>query len=111
MPLLKFGKTKSSRQPELKGRFIVIDGTDGTGKATQFSLLVEELKVSGYEVEVTDFPQYGKKSAGMVEEYLEGKYGQLNPKAASIFYAIDRFDASYKIRDWLGAGKVVVSNR
>lgn len=112
MSLLKFGKNnkslKSSVQP---GRFIVIDGTDGSGKATQTDLLVKELKLGGYKVEVTDFPQYGTKSAGIIEEYLNGKYGQVGPKAASIFYAIDRFDAGYKIRQWLNEGKVVVSNR
>lgn len=106
---LSFGKSnKSQRQ---KGRFIVIDGTDGTGKATQTNLLVEELKLGGYDVEMTDFPQYGTKSAGLIEEYLNGKYGQVGPEAASIFYAIDRFDASFKIKGWLDAGKIVISNR
>ena len=107
--MLKFGKTKKTETQ--KGRFIVIDGTDGSGKATQTGLLVEELKLSGYSVEMTDFPQYGTKSAGLIEEYLNGKYGQVGPEAASIFYAIDRFDASFKIRNWLNEGKVVISNR
>jgi len=107
---MSFGKTK---HPKVKqhGKFIVIDGTDGSGKATQTSLLVEELKLGGYDVEMTDFPQYGTKSAGLIEEYLNGKYGQVGPEAASIFYAIDRFDASFKIRQWLEAGKIVISNR
>jgi dTMP kinase len=109
MGLLKFGKSKKD-QTDL-GKFIVIDGTDGSGKATQTNLLVEELKLSGYQVEVTDFPQYGTKSAGLIEEYLNGKYGQVGPEAASIFYAIDRFDASFKIREWLKEGKIVISNR
>ena len=110
MPLLNFGKNKTSK-PKSYGRFIVIDGTDGSGKATQTKLLVDELKLAGYEVETADFPQYGTKSAGIIEEYLNGKYGQVTPKAASIFYAIDRFDASFKIRQWLSEGKIVVSNR
>jgi dTMP kinase len=53
-----------------KGKFIVIDGTDGSGKKTQTDLLVERLKKEGYAVEKIDFPQYGKKSAGPVEDYL-----------------------------------------
>lgn len=110
MALLKFGKSKNKAQKQ-RGRFIVIDGTDGSGKATQTNLLVEELKVAGYAVEMTDFPQYGTKSAGLIEEYLNGKYGQVGPQAASIFYAIDRFDASFKIRDWINEGKIVISNR
>jgi dTMP kinase len=60
---------------------------------------------------MVDFPQYGTKSAGLIEEYLNGKYGQVRPEAASIFYAIDRFDASFKIREWLNEGKIVISNR
>lgn len=109
MALLKFGK--SQKKETQRGRFIVIDGTDGSGKATQTNLLVEELKLGGYPVEMTDFPQYGTKSAGLIEEYLNGKYGQVGPEAASIFYAIDRFDASFKICQWLKEGKIVISNR
>ncbi|MBI5530346.1 MAG: thymidylate kinase [Candidatus Doudnabacteria bacterium] len=107
---ISFGKDKKANTSQ-QGKFIVIDGTDGSGKATQTNLLVEELKMGGYEVEMTDFPQYGTKSAGLIEEYLNGKYGQVGPEAASIFYAIDRFDASFKIRQWLNEGKIVISNR
>ena len=110
MSLLKPAKSKKT-PPARKGKFIVIDGTDGSGKATQSKMLVDELKVAGYQVEEADFPQYGSKSAGLIEEYLNGKYGQVGPEAASIFYAIDRFDASFKIRQWIQEGKVVVSNR
>ena len=111
MALLKFGKSKKKAAAKQQGKFIVIDGTDGSGKTTQTNLLVEELKINGYQVETADFPQYGTKSAGLTEEYLKGKYGQVGPEAASIFYAIDRYDASFKIREWLKSGKIVVSNR
>lgn len=96
------------------GKFIVIDGTDGSGKTTQFNLLVDKLKAEGFAVEVADFPQYNTKSAGLVEEYLSGKYGgadDVTPYQSSIFYAVDRFDASFKIRQWLKDGKIVVANR
>jgi dTMP kinase len=109
--MLKFGKLKKTEKPKIMGKFIVIDGTDGSGKTTQTNLLLEELRVNGHEVETADFPQYGSKSAGMVEEYLSGKYGHVTPEAASIFYAVDRFDASFKIREWLNEGKIVISNR
>ena len=58
-----------------KGKFIVIDGTDGSGKATQTDLLVMKIRKSGRRVKIFDFPQYGTKSAGLVEEYLNGEYG------------------------------------
>jgi len=96
------------------GKLIVIDGTDGSGKATQLNLLKIKLESEGYSVMVADFPQYNQKSAGLVEEYLSGKYGQANdvtPYQASIFYAVDRFDASAKIRGWLESGKIVLANR
>ncbi len=97
-----------------RGKFIVIDGTDGSGKATQTDLLVRTLKDNGYDVKIADFPQYGKKSAGLVEEYLNGKYGsaeEVGPHRASVFYACDRYGASFKIKKWLGGGKIVISNR
>ena len=98
----------------MKGKLIVIAGTDGSGKGTQTKLLVERLKKRGYNVEVIDFPQYGHKSAALVEEYLNGKYGsaeEVGPYRASIFYACDRYVASFKIKEWLDEGKIVVSNR
>ncbi len=96
------------------GKFIVIDGTDGSGKATQTELLAQRLKRFGLEVETADFPQYNTKSAGLVEEYLSGKYGSaeaVGPYRSSIFYACDRFDASFLIKKWLAQGKIVISNR
>jgi dTMP kinase len=97
-----------------KGKFIVIDGTDGSGKATQVALLVKRLRRAGYRTVLADFPRYGEKSAGLVEEYLAGRYGSakdVGPYRASIFYACDRYAASFELRRWLGEGKVVVSNR
>jgi len=97
-----------------RGKFIVIDGTDGSGKATQTQLLVERLSAAGYGVVMADFPQYGKRSAGLVEQYLNGTYGnaeEVGPYRASIFYAVDRYDASFQIRRWLIEGKIVISNR
>jgi len=97
-----------------KGKFIVIDGTDGSGKTTQIELLAANLRYAGFEVELADFPQYNTKSAGLVENYLEGRYGtpdQVGPYRASIFYAADRYDASFQIKDWLKEGKIVIANR
>lgn len=98
----------------MKSAFIVIDGTDGSGKATQSRLLVERLKNEGFEVATFSFPQYGEKSAGPTEEYLAGKYGtaaEVGSYRGSIFYAIDRYDASFKIRAALAEGRVVISDR
>lgn len=96
------------------GRLITFDGLDGSGKSTQAKLLLSHLEKKGYKTAKIDFPQYGQKSAGLVEEYLKGKYGkadEVGPYAASLFYACDRYDASFKIRKWLEKGMIVVSDR
>lgn len=105
-------KHKDESMPSAhKGKLIVIDGTDGSGKGTQVALLLKRLKREGYRTHLVDFPQYGKKSAGPVEEYLNGKYGMLNPYQGSLLYAVDRLDASFAIRNALTEGRVVIANR
>lgn len=97
-----------------RGKFIAIDGTDGSGKGTQTALLVEALKAKGIPVMVTDFPQYGNESSYFVEKYLRGEYGtadEVGAKRASLFYALDRFDVSKRMHAWLEEGTYIVSNR
>lgn len=94
--------------------FIVIDGTDWSGKGTQTKILVDKLKHEWYDVEMADFPQYGKKSAWMVEEYLNWNLWtaeEVWPYRASVFYAIDRYEASFTIKKRLNEGKIVIANR
>ena len=60
----------------MKGKLIVIEGTDGSGKTVQTNLLVERLLSEGHKVQMTDFPQYGKSFfANMIEKYLKGGFG------------------------------------
>ena len=97
-----------------KGVFIVLEGTDGSGKATQLEVLVERLKLGGYEVETFDFPRYDEASSFFVKEYLNGKYGtadEVGPYTASLFYALDRYEAAPQIRQALSEGKIVLANR
>ncbi|PIT86694.1 MAG: dTMP kinase [Candidatus Magasanikbacteria bacterium CG10_big_fil_rev_8_21_14_0_10_43_6] len=97
-----------------QGLFIMLEGTDGSGKTTQTDLLVKRLQQEHIPVEQISFPQYGEKSAAMVEAYLNGTFGtaeDVGPYRASIFYAVDRYAASEKIKAWLAAGKVVIANR
>ena len=86
----------------MSGKLIVFEGTDGSGKATQSRLLCEHLDREGIAYKKIDFPRYGKRSAAMVQEYLDGNLGKnpgdVNAYAASMFYAMDRY-ASYK-QDW-----------
>lgn len=92
----------------------MIEGTDGSGKGTQTELLVQRLQQEGQAVEQIHFPQYGEKSASMVEDYLNGKFGtadEVGPYRASIFYAVDRYAASAKIKKWIDEEKIVIANR
>ena len=96
------------------GKFIVIDGTDGSGKATQAEILIKRLEQEGQSVFKTSFPQYGKKSAGLIEEYLNGAFGsaeEVGPYRASVFYACDRYDGSRAIKQALDEGKIVIADR
>lgn len=100
--------------PDYPGTFIVLEGVDGSGKTTQFNLLAERLKAAGYDVEVFDFPRYDQPSSYFVRSYLNGDYGpasQISPYSASMFYALDRFEAAPAIRKALEAGIIVLSNR
>ncbi len=97
-----------------KGLFIVFEGIDHSGKATQSQLLVQHLKESNRSVKLIHFPQYGQKSAGLVENYLEGKYGtaeEVGPYRASVFFAVDRYDESFFIRKELAKGKIIIADR
>jgi dTMP kinase len=96
------------------GKFVVIEGTDGSGKATQTALLVDRLKSLKLGVETADFPQYDNFSSAFVSKYLRGEYGtadEVGPYRGSVFFALDRYDKSFEIKKWLAAGKMVISNR
>lgn len=86
----------------MRGRLIVLEGTDGSGKATQTALLAERLRKAGREVRQLSFPRYDQDSSMLVRMYLGGAFGtdpqSVNAYAASTFYAVDRY-ASYK-QDW-----------
>jgi dTMP kinase len=98
-----------------KGKLIVLDGTDGSGKATQAKLLLARLKHEGYKVKALDFPQYEKNFFGkLVGECLAGKYGDfiaIDPHIASVLYAADRFESKQTLEKWLKGGYVVVLDR
>lgn len=100
---------------EKKGKLIVIEGTDGTGKATQAGLLIERLKKLEFRVRMFDFPRYGENIfANTVAAYLRHEYGnalEVDPYLASLPYSADRWKASHKMKDDLRNGVIIVSNR
>lgn len=81
------------------GKLIIIEGGDGSGKATQTGKLYERLCREGLKVKKVEFPNYASPSSALVKMYLGGEFGKkpedVKPYAASTFYAVDRY-ASYK---------------
>ena len=77
------------------GKLIVIEGLDGSGKATQTKLLQEYLAAQGISVRRVSFPDYESDSSALVKMYLAGTFGDkpgdVNAYAASSFYAVDRW--------------------
>jgi dTMP kinase len=98
-----------------KGLFIVLDGNDGSGKATQSALLRDGLIKENRESVLFDFPGYDRNFFGaLLGECLAGQHGDfvhLDPKIASALYALDRLESSQKISDALKEGKVVIADR
>ena len=77
------------------GKLIVIEGTDGSGKATQTTRLFERLRNLRVNVMRVSFPNYESESSALIKMYLRGDFGgnalDVNPYAAAMFYAVDRF--------------------
>ena len=98
------------------GKLIVIEGTDGSGKSTQFRLLSEHLERDSVQFKHLVFPRYSEESSALIRMYLGGKFGtkpsDVNAYAASAFYAVDRY-ASYKMDwgRWYEDGGLVLSDR
>ena len=104
-----------NKKEKYKGKLIVIDGTDGSGKATQVDLLTKRLKKEGHTVKVVDFPEYYKNFFGefighcLSEQYYN--FLSVHPKIVSVLYAADRWESSYEMREWLSKGYIVIANR
>lgn len=98
------------------GKLIVIEGTDGSGKSTQFKLLSQRLEHDGVAFKHLVFPRYSEESSALIRMYLGGQFGNkpsdVNAYAASSFYAVDRY-ASYKMDwgQWYEDGGTVLSDR
>lgn len=100
----------------MQGKLIVFEGTDGSGKSTQFKLLCSRLQSQNIPFQRLVFPQYSEPSSALLRMYLAGEFGShpsdVNPYAASTFYAVDRYAAWKKVwGESYRSGALILSDR
>ena len=98
------------------GKLIVLEGTDGSGKSTQFALLKQRLEREGTEFRTIVFPQYSEPSSALIRMYLGGEFGSnpsdVNAYAASTFFAVDRYASFRKVwGEYYRQGGLILSDR
>jgi dTMP kinase len=100
----------------MKGKLIVIEGSDGSGKATQTKELYNKMLEKNYKIKKVEYPNYKSESSALIKMYLNGEFGSnpedVNSYVSSTFYAVDRF-ASYK-KDWekfYNNGGIILADR
>lgn len=98
------------------GKLFVIDGTDGSGKQTQFNLLKNHLKKDNIEYKTVSFPNYDSPSSALTKMYLSGEFGEnpndVSPYIASTFYAVDRYATYIKdFKEYYKNGGIILADR
>lgn len=98
-----------------KGKLVVIDGGDGSGKGTQAKLLIEYLQNKNLDTKLVDFPQYYDSFYGKtVAKFLRGEFGDINqvsPYLASLTYALDRASVKDEMNEFMDKGGFIIANR
>ena len=100
----------------MKGKLIVFEGTDGSGKSTQFARLCQRVSEMGKDYQKLTFPQYAEPSSALIRMYLGGEFGDkpgdVNPYAASAFYAVDRYASLKKVwGEYYENGGLILTDR
>lgn len=114
--LASINKMLNKKDNDKKGKLFVIDGTDGSGKQTQFKKLQERLDAENIEYKTVSFPNYDSPSSSLVKMYLSGEFGKnakdVSPYIASTFYAADRY-ATFKTgyQEFYDNGGIILADR
>jgi dTMP kinase len=100
----------------MRGKLVVFEGIDGAGKATQIKLAAAKLGQAGIRFAIFSFPRHGQPAAYFADRYLaaDSPYGQpaaVNPYCASLFFALDRYDASFVLKQMLADGVLLIADR
>lgn len=100
----------------MKGKLIIIEGSDGSGKATQTEKLYDRLKQNNYNIKKVEYPNYKSESSSLVKMYLRGDFGKdatdVDPYVCSTFFAVDRY-ASFKTEweEFYNDGGIIICDR
>lgn len=100
----------------MKGKLIIIEGSDGSGKATQTKKLYDRLEKNNYNIKKVEFPNYNSESSALVKMYLRGDFGKhaedVDPYVCSTFFAVDRY-ASFKTEweEFYNDGGIIICDR
>lgn len=100
----------------MKGKLIIIEGSDGSGKATQTKKLYDRLEQNNYNIKKVEFPNYDSESSALVKMYLRGDFGKhaedVDPYICSTFFAVDRY-ASFKTEweEFYNNGGIIICDR
>ena len=102
-------------QTPLAGKFIVIEGLDGSGKSTQIELLIAHFKALGIETRFIHFPRHNEGVFGkLIARFLRGEFGsvgEVHPQLVALLFAEDRKEFARTIRGWLAEGHAVLCDR
>ncbi|HXX19427.1 MAG TPA: hypothetical protein VEJ46_08490 [Candidatus Acidoferrum sp.] len=97
-----------------RGKFIVLEGIDGSGKRTQLDALALAFARRGVAFSQISFPNYDGFFGKLVARYLNGEFGSLaavDPHFSALLYAGDRLESKPAIETALASGKVLLSDR
>ncbi|MFH0829672.1 MAG: thymidylate kinase [Candidatus Aenigmatarchaeota archaeon] len=99
----------------MRGKLIVFEGTDSSGKRTQVNLLEQRLRADGRKIETMSFPSYSKTKLGdLVGRYLSGEFGtkeDVGPEVGSMFFMMDRYQFKNSIKGILESGNTLLMDR
>ena len=112
-PLRPYARLSGNSMPA-RGKFIVLEGIDGSGKRTQLEMLVRAFASRGVACSQISFPRYDGFFGKMAGQYLNGDFGPLeavDPHFSALLYAGDRFEAKPRIESDLASGQTVVADR
>ncbi len=94
----------------MRGKLIVFEGLDQSGKQTQAELQRDRLKQAGHKARLVSFPDYGTSIGEELARALQGErdYG---PDVMQLLYIANRYERKPDLERWLDGGLMLVCDR